>query len=303
MNYKFKHIPISMFLIFSIGLTLLTACDILSQPNVEITPEKIQEIEQVMNQICENGQISGAILVAINGEIIYKQALGYANWEWQVPNTTDTKFRIASATKPFTVMLILQLVEEGKLKLDGKLIDYLPEFPREKGENITIHQLLTHTSGIIGESKIPNLLDVERLYYTREKLLNYITKWELSYQPGTGREYSNFGYALLGMIIEKVSGKSYGQLLQEKICQPAGMKNTLPDVNVPLINKRASGYDYDYFTGQQNSTHINMSFVFSYGHLLSTVEDLYLWDKALYTEKLLSNKSKNFFQSLRMALF
>jgi len=248
-----------------------------------------------MNLIYENNQFSGTILIAAKGKIIFKKAYGYANLEWKIPNTIDTKFRIASATKPFTAMLILQLVEQGKLQLDGKLTDYLPEFPKEKGENITIHQLLTHTSGIIGEPKIPDLDDIERLYYTKERLLKYIAEKELSFKPGTGREYSNFGYFLLGMVIEKVSGKSYAELLKEKICDPAGMKNTMPDVNAPIIEKRASGYHLDYFAGYQNAPFLDMSFVFAYGHLLSTVEDLYLWDKALYTEKLLSKKYKDLF--------
>jgi len=295
MNSKITSLSILAFWSFLICIILITPCDIFSLPMIEATSDKIAKIEQLMSRIRENGQLSGTILVTVNGEVIYKSAIGYANIEWKIPNTLDTKFRIASATKPFTVMLILQLVEEGKLKLDGKLTDYLPEFPKEKGRDITIHQLLTHRSGIIGESKIPDLDDVERLYFTKDELLKYISEWELSYKPGTRSEYSNFGYALLGMIIEKVSGKSYAQLLQEKICEPAGMKNTIPDVNVPVINNRASGYNYNHLTGPQNSTYLDMSFVFSYGHLLSTVEDLYLWDKALYTEKLLSEKSKELF--------
>lgn len=295
MSRKITSFSILVFWSSLVCIILITPCDVFSLPKIEVTSDKIAKIEQVMNRIYENGQFSGTILVAVNGEVIYKNANGYANVEWKIPNTLGTKFRIASATKPFTAMLILQLVEDGKLKLDGKLTDYLPGFPKEKGKDITIHQLLTHTSGIIGESKIPDLEDVERLHYTKDELLKYISEWELSYKPGTRSEYSNFGYTLLGLIIEKISGKPYAQLLQEKICNPAGMKNTVPDVNVPVINNRASGYDYNYFTGSQNSTYLDMSFVFSYGHLLSTVEDLYLWDKALYTEKLLSEKSKELF--------
>ncbi len=113
-------------------------------------------------------------------------------------------------------MLILQLVEEGKLELDGKLIDYLPGFPEEKGKDITIHQLLTHTAGITGEWRIPDLIDIEKEYYSRERLLDCIAKRELVYKPGKGKEYSNFGYALLGLVIEKVSGKSYNEFFRKK---------------------------------------------------------------------------------------
>jgi len=276
-------------------IVLVNACNGPSGSPVEITPEKKAKIREVMDRICKNGQFSGAMLVAVNGEVIYSRAHGYANLEWKVPNTLDTKFRIASASKPFTAMLILKLMDEGKLTLDGKLTDYLPEFPGEKGDAITVHQLLTHTSGVMGEPRLSDLEDIERLYYTRERLFQYICEKELVYPPGNGREYSNFGYFLLGMIIEKVSGKPYGQLLQEKICGPAGMKNTIPDVNVPLIEKRASGYDHDYIEGLKNSTFLDMSFVFGYGHLLSTVEDLFLFDKALYTDQLLSKQSRALF--------
>ncbi len=262
---------------------------------VRVTTNKTNEIEQVVDRIYENGQIFGTILVAVDGKIIFEKAYGYANLEWNISNTTDTKFRVASVTKAVTAMLILQLIEEGKLKLDGKLIDYLPDFPKEKGENITIHQLLTHTSGIISEWNMPDMEDWERLYYSKERLFNFITKQSVAFKPGERRSYSNFGYALLAMIIEKVSGKTYAQLLQEKICIPAGMKNTVPDINVPIIDKRASGYQHEYFTGYENAALIDMSVVFGYGHLLSTVKDLHLFDQALYTNKLLSEKSKELF--------
>lgn len=254
-----------------------------------------KKINQIVNTLYENDQFSGAVLVSINGKIIYKDGVGYANIEDSIPNTCDTKFRIASFTKPFTAMLILQLVEEGKLELDGKLTQYLPEFPKEKGENITIHQLLTHTAGITGESRIPNLIDIEKEYYPREKLLDCIIKQELVFEPGKGREYSNFGFALLGLIIEKVTDKSYDEVSYEKICKPAGMNNTLSDITAKPIENRAIGYTYDYFTGLEIASFLDMSFVFGSGHLLSTVEDLYLFDKALYTNKLLSDKSKELF--------
>nr|NQU91570.1 beta-lactamase family protein [Bacteroidota bacterium] len=202
---------------------------------------------------------------------------------------------IASFTKPFTAMLILQLVEDGKLELDGKLTQYLPVFPEEKGADITIHQLLTHTAGITGESRIPNLIDIEKEFYTREQLLECIAKRDLVYKPGKGREYSNFGYALLGMVIENVTGKSYDEVLFEKICKPAGMKNTLSDVTAMPIENRATGYTYDYFTGLKKASFLDMSFTLGAGQLLSTPEDLFLFDKALYTNKLLTEASKELF--------
>ncbi len=277
-------------------LIVMNGCDyIYSDPELSLPENAENKIAQIVNMMDDNGQFSGAVLISVKGKIIYKDAVGYANIADSIPNTCDTKFRIASFTKPITVMLILQLVEEGKLKLDDKLTDYLPEFPKEKGEDITIHQLLTHTAGITGESRIPNLIDIEKEYYTRERLFNCIVKKDIVFKPGKGNEYSNFGYSLLGLIIEKVSGKSYDELLQEKICKPAGMKNTLGDITAQPIEKRAIGYNYNYFTGLEIASFLDMSFVFGYGHLLSTVHDLYLFDKALYSNKLLNEKSKELF--------
>ena len=283
-------ITISVFIVVQTGCRYFHIDPILSSSkNME------KEISQIINLMDDNGQFSGAVLISVKGKIIYKDAVGYANIEDSIPNTCNTKFRIASFTKPFTVMLILKLAEEGQLKLDGKLTEYLPEFPKEKGEDITIHQLLTHTAGITGEWRIPNLIDIEKEYYSRERFFNCIVEQEIIFKPGKGREYSNFGYALLGMIIEKASGMSYNELLQEKICKPAGMKNTLEDITAQYIDKRALGYNYNYFTGLELASFIDMSFAFGAGHLLSTVNDLYLFDKALYSNKLLNEKSKELF--------
>ena len=113
-------------------------------------------------------------------------------------------------------LLILQLIEEGQVKLDGKLLEYLPEFYVEGAENITIHQLLTHTAGITGHPRISNLLDIEKQHYTREEFLRLITNYDLVYEPSEGTEYSNFGYGLLGLVIEKVTGKSYDEVMNEQ---------------------------------------------------------------------------------------
>jgi len=283
-------------IVIAIALMVMNGCGLFqSQPELTISENAAQEIDQIVNALYENEQFSGAVLVSVKGEIIYENTVGFADLKDSTPINLDTKFRIASFTKPFTAMLILQLVEDGKLELDGKLTDYLPGFPKEKGKNITIHQLLTHTAGITGESRIPNLIDIEKEYYSRERLLECIVKQDLVFEPGKGSEYSNFGFALLGLVIEKVSGKSYNEVLQEKICIPAGMKNTLEDITAQPIENRAIGYTYDYFTGLEEASFLDMSFCLGAGQLISTVKDLYLFDQALYTNKLLTEKSKNLF--------
>ena len=266
-----------------------------NNPDLKFTENSIEKIDEVINTLYENGQFSGVVLVSVKGDIVYKKAIGYANIEDSIFHTYDTKFRIASFTKPFTAMLILQLVEAGRLKLDGKLTDYLPEFTIDGADKITIHQLLTHTAGIIGHPRISNLISIEQQYYTRRDFLELIMQYDLIYEPGKGREYSNFGYGLLALLIEKVTEKSYDEVMFEKICEPAGMTNTLSDITEMPIEKRAIGYTYDYFTGLEEASYLDMSFCLGAGQLLSTVEDLYLFDQALYTEKLLSKKSKELF--------
>lgn len=264
-------------------------------PDVTITDEKITAIEELMDRFYENEQFYGTILIAVKGEILYQNATGYANRDSLISNTLDTKFRIASVTKQITVLLVLQLMEEGKLRLDDKLTDILTEYPEDKGRGITVRHLLTHKSGIIGGPRVPALDRVEQVHRSREQMLELISSFELASKPGARYEYSNFGYYLIGAIIERVSGQSYNQLLQERICIPIGMENTLPDVTGKTYENRATGYHYNYFTGPELAPHLDMSFAFGCGHLLSTAEDLYLFDQALYGNVLLSDEMKNIF--------
>lgn len=266
-------------------------------PGLQIPDDAAESIDGIVNTLYENGQFSGAVLVAVNGEVRYRKGVGYANLELRVPNTPDTRFRIASFTKPITAMLILQLVEDEVIRLDGRLTEYLPAFDVDGGESITIHQLLTHTAGITGESRIPDLADVEKRHYSRDQLLDYIRSHALVFAPGKGREYSNFGYALLALVIEKVTGRSYDDVLQERVCRPAGMVDTRSEVTSRPVERLASGYVHDYFAGLQPAPFLDMSFCLGAGQLLSTVEDLHRFDQALYSDTLLSAPSKQLFFS------
>lgn len=276
-------------------MTAVSSPHRIQEPDKQETKNLYDRIDEVVQALYDNGQFMGAVLVSIDGKIVYKNAVGYADIEKKVPHTPDTKFRIASFTKAFTAMLILQLAEDGTLSLEGKLIDYLPDFKKDPAGKITIRHLLSHTSGITGEGRIPDLADIEKKHYSRRQLFDCIAERELVFEPGKGYEYSNFGYALLGLIIERVTGKTYDEALHEQICAPAGMKSTLSDVNAIPIDRRAVGYTYDYFDGPREASYLDMSFCLGAGQLLSTVEDLHLFDQALYTEKLLGDKSKELF--------
>jgi CubicO group peptidase (beta-lactamase class C family) len=247
----------------------------------EISDSQRSAISAIMEEVAANGQISGTLLVSVEGEPVYTGAFGLADIERGVPNSLDTQFRIASATKPFTTLLVYQLVEAGKLSFDDKLSDLVPEYPAEKGANITVLQLLTHTSGITGEWRIPELEQIERHRWTREELLREIADRDVVFPPGAGNEYSNYGYLLLGVIIERAGGASYAEQLQDRILGPAGMTHTRGDDNDAIIPGRALGYHFDYFVGPQNAPYLDMSFVVAAGHLLSTVSDLQRFALAL----------------------
>jgi len=247
----------------------------------QISDSQRAAIAAIMTAIEANEQFSGTALVSVGGEIVYSGAIGFADIERGALNALDTQFRIASATKPFTTLLIYQLVASGKLTLNDKLSDLVPEYPADKGANITVSHLLNHTSGITGEWRIDELADIERHRWTQDGLLAEVAGRDLVFAPGTGEEYSNYGYFLLGVIIERVGGASYADQLRDRICTPAGMTHTRGDENDAIIPGRALGYNFDYLLGPQHAPYLDMSFVFGYGHLLSTVSDLNRFAAAL----------------------
>lgn len=282
-----KHFPF-----LSNAIVALAVWGVLITYNNSAAQTKVQKIEALLGQYHEYGQFNGSALVAENGKIIFKKGFGMANMEWEIPNAPDTKFRVGSITKQFTAMLVMQLVEKGKLKLDGKITDYLPDYPKSTSDKVTLHHLLTHTSGIPGYTEFPNFFrDVSRDPYAPAAFVKTFADSALQFEPGAKFTYSNSGYFLLGAIIEKVTGKPYEQVLVESILLPLNMKDTGYDHYNTIIKKRAAGYQKGP-GGFENAPYLDMSIPYSAGSLYSTVEDLYLWDQALYTDKLLSEKSK-----------
>src|SRR5437016_6308289 len=257
-----------------------------------LAQDKASKIDQLISLYNKYGQFNGSALVADNGKVIYQKGVGLANMEWNIPNTSETKFRLGSITKQFTATLILQLVEQGKIKLDGKLIDYLPDYRQDTGAKIAIHNLLSHTSGIPSYTSLPGFFtNVSRNPFAVDDFIKKYASGDLEFEPGTTFVYSNSGYFLLCAIIEKVTGKPYEQALRENIFDPLGMKNTGYDHWGAIIGKRATGYTKTP-RGYETAPYLDMSIPYAAGSLYSTVEDLYLWDQALYGEKILSAKSK-----------
>lgn len=216
------------------------------------------------------------------------KAFGYANLEWKIPNTPQTKFEIGSMTKQFTALLILQFVHERRLQLDDRLSDYLPYYRKDTGSRITIHHLLTHTSGIPNFIDAPGFLegpDSRRAYTFREFVVSHCSG-DLEFEPGNRYAYGNSGYLLLGAILEQISGKSYEGLLRERIFEPLNMKDSGDARNEVILANRASGYERSP-SGLRNARFYDMSIPFAAGALYSTVDDLFLWNQALHTERLI----------------
>ena len=251
---------------------------------------KADKIDQLLTALSIDESFSGVVLVAERGDIIYHRAFGLANREWGIKNTVSTKFKIGSVSKPFTAMLCLQLVSEGLLDLKGTISDYLPEFTGESADRITIEHLLTHTSGI--RCSAENEAVVERLSHKPSDFIKYIEDERLLFAPGEGFSYSNLGYCLLALIAERVSGVSFGELLERYIFRPLKMNET-KQYDASLVEQCiASGYEYNLLDGFRCSSWIDPSYALGCGGLISTAYDLLCFDKALYTNELIPDHLK-----------
>jgi CubicO group peptidase (beta-lactamase class C family) len=273
--------------------TLVVWILLLASPPVTLAAEAPDQIDALLARYQELGLFNGSALVAERGQVVLKKGYGLANMEWGIPNTPDTKFRLGSITKQFTATLVMQLVEQGQIDLSAPVRRYLPDYPLPAGDRVTIHQLLNHTSGIVGYTEIPTFGTTARNPYTPTKFVEeFFSKLDLLFEPGTKFSYSNSGYFLLGVILERVTGEPYENLLRTRIFTPLGMNDSGYDSTQPLLSKRAAGYDKRFDGSYVNTPYIDMTQPYAGGSLYSTVEDLYQWDQALYTEKVLSAKSK-----------
>jgi CubicO group peptidase (beta-lactamase class C family) len=278
---------------------------VLAAPSLRAQSKAVR-IDSFMTRAASYRQFNGAILVVDQGRQVYERAFGEAIMEWRVRNTVDTRFEIASMTKPMTAILILQLVQEGRVRLDAKISEYLPFYPRETGSRITVNQLLNHTSGIqqdIAFSDDPNnvpaiVAAINADLLSNDSLVKLIAARPLRFEPGTSYGYSSDAYAVLGAIIERVTGRSFWQALRERVLDRAGMSETGVSLLRPLVPKRASGYAQT-FGGYENAPDIGIS---PAGGLYSTLRDLHRFDQALYGESLVNNQSKELLFALRSVI-
>lgn len=269
-------------------LALLSATQLVwaSRPSDEELNSKVNEYMEAAERV---QGFSGSILVAENGNPLVSRGYGFANIELDVPNSAETVFLLGSVTKQFTGMAIAILQEQGKLKVSDLACQHLEDCPAAWAE-ITIQQLLWHTSGIPNYTNFPEFAARTVSPINTAEMIAMLRDRPLDFAPGTGHAYSNSGYFMLGSIIEAVSGKTYADYLQEMIFTPLGMQHSAYDVPAKVVSNRAAGYvrrNGELF----NALYMDMTVPFAAGALHSTTGDLLLWDQALYTEKLVSPQS------------
>lgn len=250
----------------------------------------VYRINELMSAYAENGQFNGTILVKKGENIIYKNAFGLANREWNIPNTIDSKFLAGSIGKSITAFMTLILVNDGLIDLNATINQYIPDYSGPGKNKATIHQMLTHTSGIPDHGAIPNLSKkLVRWMFSTDQYLELIKNLELRFEPGTGFAYSGIAYNLLAIICEKVAKKDFADLLRERLFTPLGMDNSKHDKNLDIDLKRAYGYEYHLLEGYMNPSYIDMSLIKGSGGVLTTVEDLAKFNNECFnTHKLLS---------------
>jgi D-alanyl-D-alanine carboxypeptidase len=255
-----------------------------------VKPEAVRQVDVVRQM---DALLSGAykpdapgaaVAVMKDGVPLLRKGYGLANLELGVPIRPEMVFRLGSITKQFTAVGILMLVKEGKLALDDEITRFLPGYPTQ-GQRITVENLLTHTSGIQSYTDMPSWLQLWRKDFTVQGLIDLFKNEPMQFKPGEKWAYDNSGYILLGAIIEKVSGKSYAEFVSQRIFEPLGMKHSYYGADEPIIPGRVAGYEKrDH--GFVNTAYLSMTQPYAAGSLLSSVDDLALWDAALYTEKL-----------------
>ena len=282
-----RCLVVTTLIMFMVGLT---AADTLGRQNLTAATqpaddESAKKVDAFLSQWDKNDMPGGAVGVVKDGRLIYKRGFGMANLDYDVPNTPTTRFNLASVSKPFTAFSVALLAQQGKLSLDDDIRKYLPEMPKYD-DTITIRHLIHHSSG---------MRDYESLVFfsgagmdnarSPKAILNSLARQKnLNFKPGSKYQYSNSGYFLLGMIVERVSGKSLRAFAEENIFKPLGMKNTLYfDNRFEVVKNRAHGYR----VGPDKSVRARSSLndLVGDGGVLTTVEDLYLWTQNFYEPK------------------
>ncbi len=257
------------------------------------TQTKKSKIAEIMKTYHSYNMFDGAVLVAENGKIVYKGAFGKANREWDINNSVDTKFMIGSISKPITCFLTLLQAQKGLIDINKTIEDYLPEFKNKPAAKVTIKQLMSNTSGMPNYDIIEGFFTkYSRQTYTREEYVKVYMDSALVFEPGTKYFYSSWGFFTLGYILERVTGKSFAQLMKQDIFDKLQMTNTASYHHTQIVPKRAQGYDYA-FGGFTSGDFRDQSNTMGAGDLYSTVEDMFKLHIGIQNNTLLNQQLTN----------
>lgn len=245
------------------------------------------KLDAYFEHLAANKKFMGSVAISYNDSIIYAKSVGFANADTKKEINNDTKIRIGSNTKTYTAVLVLKAVEEGKLKLNDVLSSFYPQV--KNAEKITIEQLLKHRSGIFNFTEIPGENEWEQTFHTEEEFIDFFVNEKSNFDPGTEYEYSNTNYALLGFILQKIYGKPFAEILDEKICRPLHLKNTYFSTETDETKNEALSYNIQNKYIQ--NAKVNFSNHPASGGMVSTAIELNIFLSALFDGKLISEKS------------
>lgn len=277
-----------MKLCFSLGFALSASAAVAAQAQ---SSALAQRLDSIASAPVKAGNVAGMAVAVVKGrDTLLMKGYGFADLENQVPATPQTVFRIGSVTKQFTSAAVMQLVEQGKVSLDDDMSKYIPKYPT-RGKKISVRTLMNHTSGIPSYTDVgPQFGSVMRLDLSHDSLVGIIAPMPLQFEPASHFYYNNTGYFMLGMLIEQVTGKKYGDYLHEKVFAPNGLSGTTYCDTRKLIPKRAHGYDRAP-TGLVNTGFLSMDLPYAAGSLCSTVGDLVAWANKLSSGGIVSPAS------------
>jgi CubicO group peptidase (beta-lactamase class C family) len=271
-------------------LILFVAPGISKTPDNAVNDKELAEkIDEFVSELFPANEPGCAVIAKKKGRTILRSGYGMANLELGAAIEADMIFRLGSITKQFTAGAIMILVDEKKISLDDDISKFFPDYPT-KGNRITIHHLLTHTSGIKSYTNMTEWITMRIKDMSVGELIDFFKNEPVNFKPGDQWKYCNSGYFLLGAIIEKVSGNTYGEFLQKHIFAPLGMKNTFYGSHSKIIPRRVAGYNNSRH-GVINADYISMTTPYAAGALISTVDDLATWTAALNSGKLISTQS------------
>jgi len=268
-----------------ISILLFNSCSDLKESSI------YYKINKELSNIFESDMPGTAIIATKNGEIVYRNAFGLANVELDIKMEPDMCFKIGSISKQFTAAAIFMLEEQGKLSLEDSILKYLPNYSMDY-RDVKIKHLLSHTSGIKNYTGFNNGKKLIRDSYTPQELVDIILNKPLDFKPGDEWKYSNSGYTLLAVIIEKITGETYRKFIKENIFQLAGMENTYFANDESVFPKLVKGYRMDV-EELKTAEYMSMTHTYGAGDIISNVDDMANWNKALISEKIISKKNLN----------